>query len=184
MSSQIDELLRSWTSGEPESLAPLMAAVYDELRRVAVAQMRRERDGHTLQPTAVVHEVFLRLAGDGPQWRDRSHFFSIAARTMRRVLIDHARAHAAEKRGAGAFRVTLADFHAVAEPGVDLLALDQALEELARLDSQQAEMVELYHYGGLTLEEVAQACQVPVSTVHRRLGSAKAFLRHRLKGDG
>jgi len=156
--------------------------VYQELRRQAAAHLRRERIGHTLQPTALVHEAYLRLVAQRRvNWQDRVHFFAIAAQMMRRVLIDHARAHQAAKRPDPARRVTVEDRLATVEPReCDLLLLDQALNELTDLDPRQGRIVELYYFGGLSGDEVADVLSVSRSTVAREWRSAKAWLFRRM----
>ena len=146
--------------------------------------MRNERPGHTLQPTALVHEAFLKLAGSaGVEWRDRAHFFGVAARAMREVLVDHARRHAAEKRGAAETRVTLTDARAVTPPrDLDLLALDLALERLAALDERQARLVEMRVFTGLTIEESAEVLGVSHATVSREWRHAEAWLHREMSG--
>jgi len=156
--------------------------VYDELRRRAAGQLRRDRKGHTLQPTALVHEAYVRLLGQQRvDWQSRTHFFALASQMMRRVLVDHARARAAAKRPGQAVRVTLDGELASVDPrGCDLLMLDQALSELARLDQRQGNIVELCYFGGLTEDEVAGAMSISRSTVARELRSAKAWLYRRM----
>ena len=143
--------------------------------------MRGERSGHTLQTTALVNEAYVRLAGvDGTPFRDRTHFFAMAATMMRRILVDHARAHAADKRGGGVTLIRLDDRIAAAETNVDLLSLDDALTRLAVMDPQQARIVELRFFTGLTVEETAEALEISPATVKRDWAIAKAWLRHEL----
>jgi RNA polymerase sigma factor (TIGR02999 family) len=163
-----------------EVLVPL---VYEELRRLARLQMRDEAAGHTLQPTALVHEAYTRLVGLKLDWQDRSHFLSMAARTMRRVLVDHARARRAAKRGAGAVQVTLHEFHAKDEPSIDLLAIDEALDSLDRQDERAARAIELCYFGGLTGREIAEALEISPATAERDLRFARSWLRRELKGE-
>jgi RNA polymerase sigma factor (TIGR02999 family) len=160
-----------------------MALVYDDLRRRAAGYLRRERPGHTLQPTAVVHEAYLRLVDqDRVVWQNRAHFLAIAASMMRRVLMDHGRRQKARKRGGGGTRVTLDEaFSPVTPRGLDLLALDEALAELAGLDEQQARIVELRAFGGLSVEETAEALGVSPATVKRHWIFALAWLQRRLQ---
>jgi len=168
---------------EPELNAPaaFVPAVYDELRRLAHHYMRGERSGHTLQTTALVNEAYLRLARvDGMAFRDRTHFFAMAATMMRRVLVDHARANAADKRGGGVTLVGLDDSIAAAGTTVDLLLLDDALSRLAKLDPQQARIVELRFFTGLTVDETADALEISTATVKRDWAMAKAWLYHEL----
>jgi len=162
----------------------LVPAVYDELRRVAAALMHRERPGQTLQPTALVHEVYLRLAGANAPWRDRPHFLRIAARSMRQILVDRARARGAAKRWAGLDRTTLAHALAVAaEPESILPALDEALTRLEALDPEQARIVELRYFAGLSVEEAAGALGMSPATLKRRWALARAWLFRELSGD-
>jgi RNA polymerase sigma-70 factor (ECF subfamily) len=164
----------------------LMPEAYQELRRLAAAYLRRERPGQTLQPTALVHEAYLRLAKDKPgRWQNRAHFCAIAANAMRQILVERARARAAIKRGGGQPRVTLVESldggAADGRPApVDLLAVDQALERLAALDEQQARVVELRYFGGLSVEETAQALRISPATVKRDWSVARAFLAQQL----
>src|SRR5688572_7531073 len=144
----VTQLLRAWSAGNPDAQEQLLPLVYDELRRRAAGQLRRDRKGHTLQPTALVHEAYLRLLGQREvDWQCRMHFFALASRMMRRVLVDHARAHAAAKRPDGTLRVILEDdLASVAPRGCDVLLLDQALSELAQLDQRQGSIVELSYF--------------------------------------
>jgi RNA polymerase sigma factor (TIGR02999 family) len=166
-------------AGSPEALVSIL---YDELHRLAHHYMRNERPGHTLQTTAIVNEAYLRLAGiEHIQWRDRSHFVAMAATAMRRVLVDHARGRARDKRG-GDLTITPLDADVSApEPDVDLLALNDALDRLASLDSRQARIVELRYFAGLTIEEVADALDVSSGTVKREWSIAKAWLYRELR---
>lgn len=182
-------LLRDWSGGDRDALERLLPLVYDELRRHAAGLFRRERPDHTLQPTAVVHEAWLRLSPAGP-WTSRAQFFAVAGRLMREVLIDHARARAAAKRGGGNLRVT---YHDELETpgagdgpkGTDVLALDVALEKLEALDERQARVVELRYFAGLSIEETAEALAVSPATVKREWQMARAWLRDHLSGaDG
>ena len=160
-----------------------MPLVYEELRRQAARQLRRERADHTLRPTALVHEAYLRLLGqDRAQWQNRAQFYAVAARIMRRVLVDHARQRAAHKRAGSWCRVSLVEgLAALPAMDVDVLALDRALEELARLDPQRARVVELRFFGGLTLDEAAEALGVSPATVTRSWRMARAWLFRRLR---
>ncbi len=170
--------------GDPEALARLMPLVYDQLRRLAQSYLNNERQDHTLQATALVHEVYLRLAGKRrPRWRDREHFFAVAALIMRRILVDRARRRGRLRHGGDSVRVTLAPDLAWVDPGaVDLLALDQALSRLAVLDARRARLVELRFYAGLTLEETAEALSVGTATVVREWRLARAWLNRELRG--
>jgi RNA polymerase sigma factor (TIGR02999 family) len=159
-----------------------MAVVYPELRAIAQRQLTHESAGHTLQPTALVHEAYLRLIGVEIEWTDRRHFFAVAARAMRRVLVDHARARRREKRGGDAVLVTLDDELAIAvDSGVDLLALDEALDRLAALDERKARAVELHFFAGLSYDETARALDVSPATIDRDLRMAKAWLLQQLQ---
>jgi RNA polymerase sigma factor (TIGR02999 family) len=178
----VTRLLLDWREGDAEALEALVPLVYNELRRLARLQMRGEAAGHTLQPTALVHEAYARLVNLKLDWQDRSHFLSMAARTMRRVLVDHARAQRATKRGAGAVQVTLHDFHAKDEPSIDLLAIDEALERLADHDDRVASAVELCYFGGLTGREIAEALDISPATAERDLRFARSWLRRELEG--
>ena len=167
-------------SGTRSPSEAVLAEVYSELRALAEAYLRRERAGHTLQPTALVHEAFLRMAEEDPdRWSDSAHFTALAANIMRRVLVDHARRRGAAKRGGGHDRVTLADV-ATGEPELDLLSLDEALTELATLSPRQARVVELRFFGGLSLDEVAHQLEVARSTVAADWQMARAWLNHKL----
>ena len=163
----------------------LFPLVYAELRRIAAREMRRERPGRTLQTTALVHEAYLRLLKDTSlSFENRAHFLGIAARAMREILIEHARGRAARKRGGGAVRLTLDDLAApVAAPSVDVLALDEALERLARFDERHARVVELRYFGGLSVEETAAAMGLSPATVKRAWTLARAWLFRELKGE-
>jgi len=177
---EVTELLRAWTCGDAYARDRLIRLVYRELRRRAAFYLRQERRGHTLVPTALVHEAYLRLVGQEGEYENRSHFFALAARMMRRVLVDHARARAAAKRPHLELQVTLGDAVApVAAPALDLLALNRALEELAVLDPRQARLVELRYFGGLTGAEAAEVLGVSRTTAKREWNLARAWLyRH------
>jgi RNA polymerase sigma factor (TIGR02999 family) len=178
----VTQLLRAWSTGDLDAQEQLLPLVYNELRRRAAGQIRRDRKGHSLQPTALVHEAYVRLIGQRRvDWQSRTHFFSLASHMMRRILVDHARARAAAKRPDEALRVTLDGELARIEPrGCDLLLLDQALSELAHLDERQGSIVELCYFGGLTETETAAAMSISRSTVARELRSAKAWLHRRM----
>jgi len=163
-----------------DALAP---QVYDELRRLAAAYMRRERPGQTLQATALVHEAYLRLAGAGSPWHDKRHFVGIAARSMRQILVERARARGAQKRWAGLNRVSLSDSLAIAADEETMLpALDEALARLERLDAEQARIVELRYFAGLSIEEAADALGMSPATLKRRWALARAWLFRELSG--
>jgi RNA polymerase sigma factor (TIGR02999 family) len=179
----VTALLLSWSGGEAAAADRLIPVVYEELHRQAACAMRREGNSHTLQATALVHEAYLRLVDQQRvQWRNRAHFFGIAAEVMRRVLVDHARARDAAKRGGGAQRLTLGDALGVPSDGTDadVLALHEALERLALLDPDQARLVELRYFGGLNIEESAEALGVSPATVKREWAVARAWLRREL----
>jgi len=162
------------SSQDADALAPL---VYDELRKIAAAYMRRERPGQTLQPTALVHEAYMRLAHAGSPWNDKKHFIGIAARSMRQILVERARARGAQKRWAGLNRVSLSDSLAVAtDPETMLPALDDALTRLEQIDAEQARIVELRFFAGLSIEETADAIGVSPATLKRRWSLARAWL--------
>ena len=184
--SQVTELLKQWTDGRQDALDQLIPRIYSELRKLASSYLRRERADHSLQPTALVHEAFLKLVDQhAVQWQNRAHFFGIAAQAMRRILVDHARAHAAEKRGSGERPVAIDD-NLPGGAGVDInvIALDEALCKLAALDLQQSRIVELRYFGGLTMRETAEALRISPATVGRDWTVAKAWLYAELKaGD-
>jgi RNA polymerase sigma factor (TIGR02999 family) len=182
----LTRLLRDWASGQPQALPRIVELVYPELRRIAAQHLSRERPGHTLQPTALVNEAYLRLAQQGPgkQWTDRTHFFAVAARIVRSVLVDHARARLAAKRGAGAINVELSEAAGqVPAPPVDLLDLDAALEALEHLDAQQSRIVELRHFAGLSIEETAGVLGISPATVKRDWVVAKTWIRRHMNGE-
>jgi len=178
-------LLLAWGRGDQSAADRLVPAVYDELRRQAERAMRREGGEHTLQATALVHESYLRLVDQRQvEWRNRAHFFAIASTVMRRILVDHARARLTAKRGGGATQITLAGVAAgETADDVDLLALHEALEKLAVLDPDQARLVELRYFGGLTIEETGEALAVSPATVKREWALARAWLRRELSGS-
>ena len=167
-----------------QSADSLLPIVYQELRRLAASYLRRERPGQTLQPTALVHEAYLRLLKDRPgRWQNRAHFCAIAAHSMRQILIERARARVAKKRGGGGARVTLDEaLVAGADPSIDLLALDQALDELTTFDQRLADIIELRFFGGLTVEETAEAMNISPATVKRHWAVARAWLARELEG--
>jgi RNA polymerase sigma factor (TIGR02999 family) len=180
----VTDLLVRWSDGHEDALDELMARVYEELRHLARIRMARERNGHTLQPTALAHEAFLRLCDQRRvRWQSRTQFFALASEMMRRVLVDHARRQAASKRGAGATRMTLEDAHSVSRPqSVDTLALHEALKQLEGLDARQARIVELRYFGGLTIEEAAEVLVVSSATVKRDWETARRWLYRELRG--
>ncbi len=180
-SHRVTALLVAWSKGDEHALEALTPLVYDELRRLARFYMRQERSGHTLQSTALVHEAFLRLIDQKVQWNSRAHFFGIAAQMMRRILVDHAKAQSTAKRGAGAVRIELDEGLAAApKRDVDLLALDEALERLTKVDPQRSRIVELRFFGGLSNEESAEVLGVSPATIQRQWSGARAWLFHEL----
>lgn len=182
--SDVTRLLREWRDGDRDALDRLMPLVYDQLRRLARRHMAGERRDHTLQPTALVHEAFGRLIGADIPWNDRVHFFAVAATTMRRILVEHARKANRPKRGGGMHRVTLEEGAAsVLPPTVEILALDQALDRLAGFDPRKARVVELHYFGGMTYEEGAAALDLSPATFHRDLRLARAWLQRELQAE-
>ncbi|HEY3348502.1 MAG TPA: sigma-70 family RNA polymerase sigma factor [Thermoanaerobaculia bacterium] len=183
---EVTQLLRRWSAGDGAALEKLLPLVYDELRRRAGAYLRQERPGHTLQPTALVHEAYLKLVGGSSiDWKDRAHFFGVAARVMRQVLVDHARARNTAKRGEGQILVGLdAAEAAAATPArrLDLLDLDRALSRLAALDERQSRLVELRLFAGLTIEESAEVLRISHATVSREWKHAEAWLQREMAG--
>jgi RNA polymerase sigma-70 factor, ECF subfamily len=176
-------LLQKWRGGDDAALAEIAQIVDRELHRLAVSYLRRERTGHTLQPTALVNEAYLRLVGQDaqPDFESRSHFVAIAANHMRQILVDHARRHRAAKRGAGVTLMALDDAHAVSEPlSVDLLALDEALSKLADVDARKARAMELKFFGGLQMAEIAAVLNISVKTVEKDIRLGAAWLRSAL----
>jgi RNA polymerase sigma factor (TIGR02999 family) len=180
----VTALLGEWSRGNHDALNHLLPLVYAELRRVAARQLRSERPNHTLQPTALVHEAYLRLVDQRQvDWQGRAHFFGVAAQVMRRILVDHARRHTAGKRGEGAPRVSLDEAREVAASSdLPLLAFDDALHRLQQVDADLARIVELRAFGGLTIDEAARVLNVSPSTAKREWRTAKAWL-HRELGD-
>jgi RNA polymerase sigma factor (TIGR02999 family) len=179
----VTQLLLAWGAGNQAAEQQLLAAIYDELHRQAARAMRREPVEHTLQATALVNEAYLRLVDQRRvEWRNRAQFFGVAAQLMRRILIDHARARLAEKRGGHAQRISLGDAQpAVADDeGLDVLALHDALERLAALDARQGALVEMRYFGGLSIEEAAEALGISPATVKREWATARAWLRREM----
>ena len=174
----VTELLLQWSSGKREAADKLMPLVYPELRRIAKKYLSKERPDHTLQSTALVHEAYLRLVDQNEvNWKDRAHFFSLATQIMRHILVDHARARAADKRGGPAAKLPLEDVRLVPEErSMDLVALDDALQELAKIDPRKGQVVELRFFGGLSVEEIAEVLQVSTKTVARDWNFAKLWL--------
>ena len=178
----ITQLLERWNQGDEEALDQLMPLVYDELHRLAGAYLRREHREHTLQPTALINEAYLKLIQQhNTRWQNRAQFYGVAAQLMRRILVDHARAHYATKRGGDRINVSLKNIGAFGEqPDADLLALHDVLNRLAEIDPDQSRIVELRFFGGLTIEETAEVMHVSHSTVEREWKIAKAWLKREL----
>jgi RNA polymerase sigma factor (TIGR02999 family) len=181
---EITSLLARWQEGDANALEALIPLVYQDLRRVAKRYLAQERPGHTLQSTALVNEVYLRLVpSQHAEWRNRTHFFALAARVMRQILVDHARGRLSEKRGGDAVHLSLTAAEGVALPAtIDVLALDDALNRLEQLDEQQCRVVELKFFAGLSNEDAATALAISVSTVKRDWTTARAWLLRELAG--
>lgn len=179
-------LLRRWSHGDDGAREEVMPLVYDELRKLARSHLRREAGGHTLETSALVHEAFFRLVDQGDiTWQNRRHFFGVAALAMRRILVDAARRRARDKRGGEAEQVSFDEqWHPALETPAEILALDGALKDLAELDPERAELVELRFFGGLTITEIAELWSASVSTVERRWRLARAFLHDALTSGG
>ena len=182
---EVTQLLADWGKGDRSALDKLLPLVHSELRRIAQRQMSQERPGHTLQATALVNEAYLKLAGQqGFDWQNRAHFFAVCAQVMRHILIDHARAHARDKRGGGAVKVSLNDALVVADDQAShFIALDEALRRLESLDPQKGKIVELRYFGGLSIEEAAEVLNISPRTVRREWQRAKAWL-YRMMTEG
>jgi RNA polymerase sigma factor (TIGR02999 family) len=182
-SANVSRLLRAWSDGDRSALDSLTPIVYEELRRLARRYMRGERPGHSLQTTALVNEAYLRLVDyKRMQWQNRAHFFAVSAQLMRRILVEHARRHNL-KRGAGVQHVSLDEQAVVgSHPATDLVALDDAMNELARIDARKAQVVELRFFGGLSVEETAEVLKVSSVTVMRDWSSARAWLYREMTG--
>ncbi len=181
---QITQLLSEWRGGDASAFDKLVPLVQPVLQQLAHRYMSKERPGHTLQTTILVNDAYMQLAAQGANWQNRSHFFAIAAQLMRRIMVDHARQRQALKRGGGALKVTLDESaHAVENRAIELLALDDALEKLAKFDKRKADVVEMRYFGGLTMEEIADVQKVHVSTVMRVSAAARAWLFAKLSGD-
>jgi RNA polymerase sigma factor (TIGR02999 family) len=183
---EITKLLSAWGRGERDALDQLTPLVYAELRRIARRQMSRERDGHTLQATALVNEAFIRLSGqEKHSWQDRAHFYAVCAQVMRRVLIDHARAHARDRRGGGTLSVALDEAAVLAGEGAaELVALDEALRALEAVDPRKGRVVALRYFAGLSVEETAEVLGVSPATVGREWRRAKAWLYRAISEGG
>jgi RNA polymerase sigma factor (TIGR02999 family) len=177
----VTRLLREWNAGNKGALDELMPVVYDQLRRLAAKCLRSERPDHTLRATALVNEAYLRLVSADVEWEDRVHFFAIAARMLRRILVDHAKANQREKRGGGAEKVEFDEAVMIGpQVGARVIELDLALRRLAEHDARKSEIIELLCFGGLTYDETAAALKISPATVHRELKLAKAFLHREL----
>ena len=178
-SDQVTKLLHDWKNGDPEALNRLTPLIYQELRRLADSYLRNERAAQTLQPTALVHDLYLRLVGgEQPDWQSRAHFFGIAAHRMRQILVEHARRRHASKRGGGAEQVTFDEMVCFApQRRSDIIALDEALNSLATFDERKCKVIELRYFAGLSLEEVAEALEISVATVGREQRLAEAWLK-------
>ncbi len=179
----VTELLTRWSSGDTSAREALVPLVYNELRRIARRCLSGQRSDHTLQPTALVHEAYLRLVRyDSIDWRDRAHFFALAAQIMRQILVDHARKQTAAKRGGNAVTLVVNEASAVAkqQTSLDLLALDDALKQLASLDPRQSQIVELRFFGGLSIEETAEAVNISPATIKREWATARLWLLHEM----
>lgn len=185
-SSEISLLLDQYRDGQTEAFGKLMALVYDDLRRLAAWQLQTERADHTLQPTALVHEVYLKLAGENPvEWHNKAHFFALAAQVMRHILVDHARTRQRDKRGGGQANLPLDEalkLGQASEPS--LIELDEALSTLAAQDARKSRIVELRYFGGLSIEETAEVLEISPTTVRREWTLAKAWLRRELRKSG
>lgn len=174
---QVSQLLMAWREGDPEAFDRLMPMVYDELRRLAHRYMRRVPEGQTLQTTALVHEAYMRLAGQGDvDWQNRSHFFAVCSQVMRSLLVDRARSRYAIKRGGGLRQVELNDAAAQTSQDEKLLALDEALERLAAIDPRKTKIVEMRYFGGMSVEETAQVLELSQITIKREWSKARAWL--------
>jgi RNA polymerase sigma-70 factor (ECF subfamily) len=182
-SNQVTQLLLDWSRGERAALDELMPLVYQELRKLAGGYLRSERPDHTLQPTALIHEAYLRMIGhDMPQWQSRAHFFGVAARLMRQILVEHARTRHAAKRGGDQQKISLDDAPQVfaQTDAAELLALDDALTKLAAFDERRSRILEMRAFGGMSVEETAQALSVSDTTVKREMRLAQAWIRREL----
>ena len=179
----ITQLLLDWRRGRHQALDEVMPRVYDTLHRIALKYMRQENPGHTLQPTAIINEAYVRLIDVEIDWHDRAHFIAVTARLMRRILVDHAKAKHRDKRGGTATKISLAEVELKqAEPDVDIVALDLAMQRLAQFDERKSKVVELHYFGGLNYDETAEVLQISAATVDRELRMAKAWL-HRAMSE-
>jgi len=184
--TELTGLLYAWGDGDPAALDEILPLVLDELRRIAKAHMRKESPGHTLQTTALINEAYFKLAAQrNPHFRNRSHFFAIASKLMRRVLLDHAKSKLRAKRGGGAVHIELEEVHGLSEKRSEqILALDEALDRLSEIDPLKCLIVEMRHFGGMTVEEAAEALEVAPITVIRHWNFAKAWLRREIANPG
>jgi RNA polymerase sigma factor (TIGR02999 family) len=181
-SDQVTKLLVRWRGGDRDALDALMPIVYTELRSMAHRYLQRERSDHTLQSTALVHEAYVRLVGQKlPEWQNRAHFFGVAARLMRQILVEYARGHQAAKRGGNACKVTLDEGAMVAQQAdLDVVVLDEALQELAKLDQQQSRIVELRFFGGLSIDDTSEVLGISPATVSREWSTARIWLHREI----
>jgi RNA polymerase sigma factor (TIGR02999 family) len=180
---EVTRLLQNLNAGDREAVDELVPLVYSELRKLAAHYLKSEREGHTLQPTALVHEAFLKLVEQETAWQNRNHFFAMAANLMRRILVDYARGYKAEKRGGAAEKISLEDaFVFVKEKPAQMIALDEALEELAKIDERRAKVIELKFFGGLNHDEIAEVLGVHSNTVLRDWNLARAWLKTQMQG--
>jgi RNA polymerase sigma-70 factor, ECF subfamily len=180
----LTNLLRAWRQGDRAAFDEIAPLIYDELRRLAAFHLRGERPGHTFSPTDLISEVYLRLAGGAQlDFADRAHFFAIASRNMRQILVDHARKRCADKRGAGERPLELDETRISTDRPWELAALDDALVELAKFDERKARVIELHYFGGLTQEEISAVCEIHVNTVSRDLRFSEAWLRRQLRTE-
>ena len=183
--SEISQLLQGWRKGDRQALDALLPLVYKELRRLAHFQLRNERPDHTLQSAALVNEVYLRLIGlKAPRWESRTHFFAIAAQLMRQILVDYARRHRAAKRGGSIYKLSVEDAPITSrQKDVDVVALDDALTALAKIDFRQSRVVELRFFAGLSLQEISEAMEIAPATVQRDWTAARAWLHREISRD-
>jgi RNA polymerase sigma factor (TIGR02999 family) len=180
-SPDVTQLLRRWRGGDEQALTQLTALVYDELRRLAAHYLRHERAGHTLQATALVHEAYVRLIGQQPiDWQNRAHFIAVASRLMRHILVDHARARAAAKRNPAAAAPDEAK-SVIQPPAPDMLALNEAMEALAKLDERKSRLIELRYFGGLSIDEISEVTSLSAATIGRDLRMAEAWLGRQMQ---
>lgn len=183
MAAAVTKLLGDWRAGDKRALDELTPLVYQELRRLAKRHMRSERADHTLQTTGLVNEAFIRMAGMDVPWADRAHFYAVAARLMRRILVDYAKAQRSDKRGGGERPSTLEEVADPNAPAADILAIDEALARLAAIDARKCDVVVLHFFGGMTYDETAEALGISTATVHRDLRMGRAWLLHELAVD-